>query len=166
MNTKKGRPAMLEKLSGVITARIHNENDQNDEEGFTLIELLIVVIVLGILAAVTVFGLSGSATKSAKAACHADARTAEVAVDAFHTASLTNSWPGAWTDLTAPAAGTLGQPPGVTPYLRTTPGDPGHYTMALMLAGDGTIHVQVTPLNGLPAGDYDATNGAVCDTVT
>jgi hypothetical protein len=26
--------------------------------------------------------------------------------------------------------------------------------------------VQVTPLNGQPAGDYDLTNGAVCDTVT
>ena len=31
--------------------------DENDESGFTLIELLIVIVVLGILAAVVVFAL-------------------------------------------------------------------------------------------------------------
>lgn len=53
------------------------------EEGFTLIELLIVIVVLGILAAVVVFAL-GSVTGNAKAAaCTSDAKTVETAVSAY-----------------------------------------------------------------------------------
>ena len=53
------------------------------ESGFTLIELLVVIVVLGILAATVVFALSGVTGQSAQAACNSDAKTVEVAVQAY-----------------------------------------------------------------------------------
>ncbi len=53
------------------------------EGGFTLIELLIVIVVLGILAAVVVFALGGVTGQSAVAACKADAKTVETAMVRF-----------------------------------------------------------------------------------
>jgi prepilin-type N-terminal cleavage/methylation domain-containing protein len=169
---------MLDKISGVITARIHDENDHSDEEGFTLIELLIVVIVLGILAAVTVFGLSGASGQSAVAACKSDARTTEVAVDAYHAQSPNGTWPTAPTDLTVPGInnstgiatgwGGAGQPPLPAPFLRSLPGNSPHYTIQLIPSTSpaGGEDVQVTPSNGKPAGDFDTSTPNVCESVT
>src|SRR5580658_1417719 len=62
---------------------LQDRREREGEEGFTLIELLIVIVVLGILAAVVIFAL-GSVTGNAKAsACNADAKTVETAVAAY-----------------------------------------------------------------------------------
>lgn len=53
------------------------------EGGFTLIELLIVIVVLGILAAIVVFALGGVTGKSTAAACQTDAKTVGVGVGAL-----------------------------------------------------------------------------------
>jgi len=53
------------------------------ESGFTLIELLVVIVVLGILAATVVFALTGVTGQSAQAACNSDAKTIEIAVQAY-----------------------------------------------------------------------------------
>ena len=67
---------MFSDIRTMIEARRH---DKDDEGGFTLIELLIVVVVLGILAAIVVFAVQNLTGESAKTACRADAKTVEVA---------------------------------------------------------------------------------------
>ena len=56
---------------------------EGSQYGFTLIELLIVIVVLGILAAIVVFSLTGVTGQSKQAACTADAKSVEIAADAF-----------------------------------------------------------------------------------
>src|SRR5580658_6920315 len=56
---------------------------ESSESGFTLIELLIVIVVLGILAAIVVFSLTGVSGQSKEAACTSDAKSVEIAADAY-----------------------------------------------------------------------------------
>ena len=53
---------------------------RGSDKGFTLIELLIVIVVLGILAAVVIFALGGVTAKSAVAACQSDGATLQTAI--------------------------------------------------------------------------------------
>jgi prepilin-type N-terminal cleavage/methylation domain-containing protein len=55
------------------------------DEGFTLVELLIVIVILGILAAVTVFAVRGITDKGQKNACAVEARTLSTGVEAYFT---------------------------------------------------------------------------------
>jgi len=117
------------------------------DSGFTLIELLIVIVVLGILAAVVIFALSGVTSSSAQSACNADAKSVEVAAEAYHTS--TGNWP-AQASLTPT-------------YLRTWPNNTAHYSVTL----DGSGNVFVTPVSGANAGkaiNYDSTSN-VCGSV-
>jgi prepilin-type N-terminal cleavage/methylation domain-containing protein len=54
------------------------------EGGFTLIELLIVIVILGILAAVVVFAVGGITDKGSQSACKSDLKTVETAQEAFY----------------------------------------------------------------------------------
>ena len=58
------------------------EARQNRDGGFTLIELLIVIVVLGILATIVVFGVAQFQDDAEEAACTADLKTVQVAADA------------------------------------------------------------------------------------
>ena len=53
------------------------------DEGFTLIELLIVIIVLGILVAIVLFGLGTFKSDSQSAACKADMKQLRTAATAY-----------------------------------------------------------------------------------
>ena len=73
------------------------------EEGFTLIELLIVIVVLGILAGIVVFGVGTFRGDSQLAACKADMKTVSVAADAW------NPKTGSYAGPAGPAAVTVDQ---------------------------------------------------------
>ena len=84
------------------------------EEGFTLIELLIVIVVLGILAGIVVFGVSTFRHDAQVAACKADVKTVSVASDAYNAknGSFATAIPGTATT-TLVGAGYLKAAPAV-----------------------------------------------------
>src|ERR1700709_2088881 len=53
------------------------------DSGFTLIELLIVIVILGILAAIVVFAVNGIQDRGTASACKADVETVTVAAEAY-----------------------------------------------------------------------------------
>lgn len=60
-------------------------------KGFTLVELLVVVVILGILAAVVVFSVSGFTNDAQENACGAEERTLATAVEAYYAEN--RAWP-------------------------------------------------------------------------
>ncbi len=64
--------------------RLRQRRDEmGDEGGFTLIELLIVIVILGILAAIVVFAVQNLTGSSAQASCGSDFKTVETAAEAY-----------------------------------------------------------------------------------
>jgi general secretion pathway protein G len=57
---------------------------REEQSGFTLIELLIVIVILGVLAAVVVFSVQGISDRGKASACAADKKTVEVAGEAYY----------------------------------------------------------------------------------
>ncbi|HWJ08752.1 MAG TPA: prepilin-type N-terminal cleavage/methylation domain-containing protein [Nocardioides sp.] len=55
---------------------------RREDRGFTLIELLIVIIILGILAAIVVFSVRGISDRGDESACKTEIRTVETAYEA------------------------------------------------------------------------------------
>lgn len=62
----------------------HRDRMRRGERGFTLIELLIVIVILGILAAVVVFAVAGITDKGNQSACKAEKKTLETAIEAYY----------------------------------------------------------------------------------
>jgi prepilin-type N-terminal cleavage/methylation domain-containing protein len=57
--------------------------ETKQDKGFTLVELLIVIVILGILATVTVFAVTGITNKGKTSACQSDAKTIQTAEEAY-----------------------------------------------------------------------------------
>jgi general secretion pathway protein G len=131
------------------------------DEGFTLIELLIVIVVLGILAAIVVFALSNQTSNSVTAACKADAKAVEIAQEAFR---ADKGAPG--PNNFAPDIATLVNA-GLTPtYLRTAPST-AHYQIVTNNTGKVWVYppTPAAPAAGDAAHDFDNPAVNVCSTM-
>ena len=71
---------------------------RKDDGGFTLIELLMVIVIIGILAGIVVFSVRGINDTGEAAACKADLKTVETAVEAYY-ASNDSTYPTVIGDL-------------------------------------------------------------------
>lgn len=61
------------------------QRKRDEEQGFTLIELLIVIIVLGILAAIVVFAVGSTRKDSVSASCKTNVKSIQLSLEAQNT---------------------------------------------------------------------------------
>jgi prepilin-type N-terminal cleavage/methylation domain-containing protein len=72
---------------------------RRSDSGFTLTELLIVIVILGVLTGIVVFAVGAFTDRGDMAACKADRKTVEAAVEAFRAQSPTGAYPANLNDL-------------------------------------------------------------------
>ena len=92
--------------------------ERGDEGGFTLIELLIVIVILGILAAIVVFAVQNLTGQSSTAACQAQYKTLETAQEAYK--AQIGSYATGFAQLNATATSSL-QTGTLGPWIKDVP---------------------------------------------
>jgi prepilin-type N-terminal cleavage/methylation domain-containing protein len=90
------------------------ETRRQKESGFTLTELLIVIVILGVLAGIVVFAVQAFQNRGESAACRADFKATQVAVEAYY--AQQGAYPDQWSDI-------------VPSYLRSRPRFSGIYVI-------------------------------------
>jgi prepilin-type N-terminal cleavage/methylation domain-containing protein len=83
---------------------LNNIKAKQAERGFTIVELLIVIVVIGILAAITLVSYNGITTRANAASAKATAATIQKKVELYQADGPTGKYPVAAADLTGAAA--------------------------------------------------------------
>ncbi len=86
-----------------LRSRSDYEDKNLVQKGFTLVELLVVIVILGILAAVVVFAVGGITNSSKTSSCKIEVRTINTATQAFYANGGSVAYPA------GPVASLVGQ---------------------------------------------------------
>jgi prepilin-type N-terminal cleavage/methylation domain-containing protein len=112
-----------------VNSRIR-QYQEHGSEGFTLIELLIVIIIIGILAAIVVFSVSGVNNTAAKNSCQQNVNELNTAIEAYYASN--SKYPATEADL-------------IPGFLKTSvQGSPGGIGLITFVAPVGTAAPVVT----------------------
>lgn len=110
-----------------MQAMLKKLKEKNQEDGgFTLIELLVVIVIIGILAGVVVFAVSGIIDRGETSACKADRETLTVAEETNYAQHAT------YADMATLVANNFLQGPSTKHTISVTPGPApaGSYTVS------------------------------------
>ncbi len=80
--------------------RIHNIKNRQADSGFTIVELLVVIVVIGILAAITIVSYAGITSRANKSSAQAAANSIQKKAEVYNTDGPTNNFPVLLADLT------------------------------------------------------------------
>ena len=121
--------------------RLFRKKTRSSSKGFTLIELLIVVIILGILAAIVTIGVAGARNKSVEKSCQSSAVALASALDSFYidNGEFPNVGVDGWYSATVKADGTTPLTAAFSTYLKAIP---------------SLVNTQGAVTNAPTAGDY------------
>ncbi len=114
--------------------------------GFTLVELLIVIVILGVLAAIVVFAVGTTSQNAVAASCSADAKSVETALNAY------DAQMAVYPASVGALATTASVPNGggwVGPWLRATPG-----TLRYQILIDTSGNLYAAPPGASVGGTY------------
>ena len=101
---------------------------RRNESGFTLIELLIVIVILGVLAGIVVFAVSGINDTSKASACKSDYKNVEIAAESAYAQSNPHAYPATIAALVSGG------------FLREAPSTTNGYTITYDGAPTGAVH--------------------------
>jgi general secretion pathway protein G len=105
---------------------------RRNDKGFTLVELLIVIVILGVLAGIVVFAVSGITDRGELAACKADVSSVQTASEAYY--AKYGYWAPGYADDTTFTPTHVGLVPG---FLKAAP-NPTKYTITYV-PGNGSV---------------------------
>ena len=89
---------------------------RKDASGFTLIELLIVIVILGVLAGIVVFAVTAFNKDGQQAACKADKKNVEIALEAYYAKHSSRPASGDYAPLTNNTSQYLKEKPSTAHY--------------------------------------------------
>ncbi len=138
-------------------------NKSKGKEGFTLVELLIVIVILGILAAIVIARFAGATKDSKEANLKGNLRTIRAALETYKANSKSNSYPGNLDQLWV---GSIDDVDSKT-FLERIPIDPFHRSKATAASSGVLLPTDdATGRNGKITGGggwaYDSINGRIC----